>query len=452
MLFDCSLKYINDNMKTTLQLFFLVLCLAIPTKRAYSQTADFSLVGFATENGGTTGGAGGIEVAVSTYADLKKYAETPDTKYIIKIAQTITGTGTVADKNYAGSIRVASNKSIIGVGDKAFLDGVGLTIRNVKNVIIQNIKFSMISIGKAIPPGSEDIPKIYSKLGDEGRAQIIVNGGDLVAISNATNIWIDHCEFFNENPRVQTNQDLYDGLLDITQNSGFITISWCYFHDHHKCNLIGSAEIDLFADRKITFHHNYYKTISSRVPFYRGATGHFFNNYNYDVYGGTVHTSVNACVKVEKNYFENCKKTIFSTSEGAAERIDNKEVNCGTTTYPPACVVSIPYDYSKVLTQNVDDVKTMVTQYAGVGKLSTLSVGDLHKNYKTSAYPNPFHKTTTINSAGAFDYFVYNIAGLEIEKGNATETMKIGEKYNTGVYIVKLSSDNGSSYEKIIKK
>jgi len=342
--------------------------------RSYSQTPDFSLVGFATENGGTTGGTGGIEVTVTTFADLKKYAETKDDKYVIKFTGSITGSGSIATKDYVGSIKVASNKSIIGIGDNAFLDGVGFTIKDAKNIIIQNIKFSLVSIGKAIPAGSEDIPKIYSKSGDEGRPQILVNSGDLITIYGAsTNIWIDHCEFSEEDPRTQTNQDLYDGLVDVKDNSGFITISWCYFHDHHKCSLIGSSDKDLFADRKITFHHNYYKTIQERVPLYRGGTAHFFNNYAYDIYAGIVNSRVDACVRVEKNYFENSKNTVYSKNSkifGNAERIDNKEVDCiSKEGYPADCVANIPYNYSMVLTSTTDDVKSIVTAYAGVGKL-----------------------------------------------------------------------------------
>nr|WP_315196262.1 hypothetical protein [uncultured Flavobacterium sp.] len=361
------------NKKMPNAIFCIVLLFSV-TVRSYSQTHDFSLVGYATENGGTTGGTGGAEVIVTTFSDLKKYAETKDTKYIIKVSGVITGLGSIANKDYVGSIKVASNKTIIGIGDKAFLDGVGFTIKDAKNIIIQNIKFSLVSIGKAIPAGSEDIPKIYSKLGDEGRPQILVNSGDLISIYGiSTNIWIDHCEFFEEDPYKQTNQDLYDGLVDVKDNSGYITISWCYFHDHHKCSLIGSSDKDLFSDRKITFHHNYYKTIQERVPLYRGGTAHFFNNYAYDIYGGIVNSRVNACVRVEKNYFEKCKNTVYSKNSkisGSAECIDNKEVDCiNREAYPVACTAAIPYDYSKSLNNKTDDVKNIVTAYAGVGRL-----------------------------------------------------------------------------------
>jgi pectate lyase len=104
---------------------------------------------------------------------------------------------------------------------------------------------------------------VYSPIGDEGRPQILTNGGDCIAIQGVSkNIWIDHCEFFSEDPKVQTNIDLYDGLIDAKNGSQYITISWCYFHDHHKCHLIGSSDTDNY-DRKITFHHNYYYNIKA---------------------------------------------------------------------------------------------------------------------------------------------------------------------------------------------
>ena len=443
----------NKIVKTLLLLFCLL------TVTSYSQTPDFSLVGFATENGGTTGGAGGTEVTVTTFADLKKYAETKDTKYVIKLSGTITGSGSVANKNYVGSVNIASNKSIIGIDDKAFLDGVGFTIKNSKNIVIQNIKFSLISVAKAIPANSEDIAKIYSKLGDEGRPQILVNGGDLISVSGtSTNIWIDHCEFYEEDPRAQTNQDLYDGLLDVKDNSGYITISWCYFHDHHKCSLIGSSDTNLSADRRITFHHNYYKTIQERVPLYRGGVAHFFNNYTYDVYSGVVNSRVDACVRVEKNYFEKSKNTVYSKNSsilGKAERIDNKEVNCTSSeSYPATCDAAIVYDYSTVLNTTTDDVKNVVTAYSGIGKLSgNLGVGDVeYKNDEKIVYPNPFNKVLNIKHLGTFEYSVYNMASVEVEKGKSIDSVILGANYAKGFYIVKLLSPEGTSFFKVIKE
>ena len=49
-----------------------------------------------------------------------------------------------------------------------------------------------------------------------------------------------------------SEKDKYDGLLDIKKNSEYITVSWCYFHDHYKSILIGFTATDTY-DRKIRF-------------------------------------------------------------------------------------------------------------------------------------------------------------------------------------------------------
>jgi pectate lyase len=308
---------------------------------ACSSTA--TLVGFATLNGGTTGGLGGQTVTVTTFADLKSYAEST-TAYIIKVQ------GTISNGASGGQVRIKSNKSIIGVGSTAFLSGIGLDISGANsNIIIQNLRISLVG---ATTPTS-------------------VNGGDVIGISGtAKNIWIDHCELFAENPDVQTDIDKYDGLIDIKAQTGFITISWCYLHDHHKGGLVGAADDDLFSDRKVTLHHNYYNKVKLRIPMYRGAIGHFFNNY---IVGATDATEIRAgtCVRVEKNYYEALHYSIYTPSDspGSTERIDNVEVSRTSRAYPANCTADIPYSYSTALTSTTNDVKTVVPQCAGVGKI-----------------------------------------------------------------------------------
>jgi pectate lyase len=216
-----------------------------------------------------------------------------------------------------------------------------------------------------------DTPGVYSSTGDEGLPQILVNGGDAISISGTSkNIWIDHCELFSEDPAVQTNIDLYDGLIDTKGQTGFITISWCYFHDHHKAGLVGASDTDLFADRKITLHHNYYRNVKLRMPMYRGAVGHFFNNY---IVGATDASEIRAatCLRVEKNYYEALHFSIYTPSDspGSTERIDNIEVSRTARAYPANCVADIPYTYANALTNNTADVKTVVPAAAGVGKI-----------------------------------------------------------------------------------
>jgi pectate lyase len=103
---------------------------------------------------------------------------------------------------------------------------------------------------------------------------------------------------------------------------------------------------------------------------YRGAVGHFFNNY---IVGATDATEIRAgtCVRVEKNYYEALHYSIYTPSDspGNTERIDNIEVMRTTRAYPSNCTADIPYVYSDVLTTTTADVKTVVPRSAGVGKI-----------------------------------------------------------------------------------
>ncbi len=299
-------------------------------------------IGFATLNGGTTGGEGGEVVTVSSYAELQSYAES-STPYVIMVE------GTISNGSGGGRINVQSNKSIIGVGSTAFLSGVGLNINNVNNIIVQNLRATLV--GTSTPSS--------------------VNGGDIISVAGTSrNIWIDHCELFSEDPDTQTDIDKYDGLIDIKHQTGFITISYCYLHDHHKGGLVGAADDDLYADRKITFHHNHYEDVRLRIPMYRGSTGHFFNNY---IVGATDATEIRAgtCVRVERNYYEPLHYSIYTPSDspGSTERIENIEVSRTDRAYPANCTADIPYSYSEVLITNTADVPGVVPGLAGVGKI-----------------------------------------------------------------------------------
>ncbi|MEJ2579540.1 MAG: RICIN domain-containing protein, partial [Kineosporiaceae bacterium] len=89
-------------------------------------------VGWATENGGTTGGAGGATVTVSTAADFLSAIRS-------STAQTVRLTANIA---LSGMHKVTSNKTIIGSGSGKTITGGGLNISSQKNIIIRNLDFT----------------------------------------------------------------------------------------------------------------------------------------------------------------------------------------------------------------------------------------------------------------------------------------------------------------------
>ncbi len=296
---------------------------------------DFSLAGYATLNGGTIGGADGQTVVANNLNELSNYCNS-DLPLIIQLNKKLISPGI--------KIMVSDNKSIIGLGAEAELEGVGFEIRS-KNIIIRNLKMS----------------KVLNAF----------NAGDCIRIlDGASNIWIDHCEFFSESPATQPDKDKYDGLVDASGASSYITISWCIFRDHWKSNLVGSSESDNY-NRRITFHHNYWKNINSRTPSYRYGEAHIFNCLYENVDGG-INSRMGACIKVENNVFKIVKNPVgaFDTDTNGGWMVTgNIFMNCtGSQPVSSTCSLNISYQYSNILHETAE-VEEVIKQWAGTGKL-----------------------------------------------------------------------------------
>ncbi|KAK3686359.1 hypothetical protein LTR37_019902 [Vermiconidia calcicola] len=109
------------------------LAFCAPTRISKRQSSE-GPVGYASLNGGTTGGQGGSETTVS---DLDAFIEAvgADSAAIVYVSGTISG---------AGSVYVTSDKSILGLNSDSRLDGVGLYIKEANNVIVQNLAISNV--------------------------------------------------------------------------------------------------------------------------------------------------------------------------------------------------------------------------------------------------------------------------------------------------------------------
>jgi pectate lyase len=232
---------------------------------ASSGATEQGCVGFATVSAmgtdGTTGGAGGPVVTVTTADRLSFYASR-ETPYIIQVQGDIT----------VSSISIHDNKTIIGVGERPTIRGQ-IYVNKHNNVIIRDLY-----------------------LAD-------ANGDCITIINGAHHVWVDHCDIY----------DSTDGLLDITQQSDYVTVSWCKFHyskpvgTHRLACLVGSSD-KVVADANylhITMHHNWWaENCIERMPSVRYATMHLFNNY-YTSKGNNycIRSRLDAEVLVENCYF-----------------------------------------------------------------------------------------------------------------------------------------------------
>jgi pectate lyase len=283
-------------------------------------------VGWASVEGGTTGGRGGSVVTV-TDADSFVAALRSREPLIVRVSGTI---------RLAQPARVQSDKTLLGLGADAAIRGGGLSVRKVSNVIIRNLT--------------------------------IAEGNDAIDVDSSHHVWVDHCDL----------SDCQDGLLDIKHASDFVTVSWNHFHDHHKTSLVGHSDkpevraLDT-GHLRATYHHNFFDGTATRHPRVRYAEPvHVFNNYFLKNDHG-VHSSMDAGVLVEGNSFEGVRHPIDtefgdSPEPGRLVERDNVYVHCGDKPRPRGAVKEIGDAYPYTL-DKAADVPAIVERGAGVGKI-----------------------------------------------------------------------------------
>jgi pectate lyase len=301
-----------------------------------ANAATFNQEGWSTMAGGTNGGGTGPVITVTSLSALTTAAASSTQETI-----NVNGHFTCSTE-----IRVASNKTIFGVGSSSGLTGCGLNMTSVNNVIIRNMVINKV-------PAS-------------------VGNGDAIHVQKSTHLWIDHNDLSSDTTH---GTDFYDGLIDITHAGDYITVSWNKEHDHIKCDLLGHDDGNGAEDighLRVTYHHNWFNNCDQRGPRVRfGNPVHVYNNYyfNSGTYG--VAATANAGVYVERNYFENTPNSVVTVTgdspSGNVKLLNNFLANSGTPqTRNGASVAAIPYAYTVDANSSV---KSIVTASAGTGHL-----------------------------------------------------------------------------------
>lgn len=382
---------------------------------------DENLVGYASvqDDKGTpylvTGGGLGDSIHVTSISELQTYLGSSD-PYIVTFSETFTGTET---------IKIKSNKTLLGIGNQAHLQGIELQVDEAQNVIIKNVIVSHVTPQDAVE----------------------INGA-------SKNIWIDHCEFYSDK---EHGTEYYDGLLDIKNESSFITVSWSYFHDHYKTILISSGDQQV-ADSliRVTFHHNYFDNCESRLPSIRFGKAHIFNNY-YKNCGTAINSRMGACVRIEKNFFNAVGTAVmmeYSPEKGYVELIDNF---FGRSTYAqsPTCLLEIPYEYQHILDDKMDLPRLIAGDVVSINRQKQLPL-----EYSLTSYPNPFNPTTKISfkipTTTIVQLEIFNILGSKVATlvnqrliPGKYQVDFDGTTFSSGVYLYRLSTSDQSIMKKM---
>ncbi|MDT0480515.1 MULTISPECIES: pectate lyase family protein [Streptomyces] len=197
---------------------------------------------------------------------------------------------------------VGSNTTIVGLKG-AVLKGGSLQVRNATNVIIRNLDlrdaYDCFPVWQPNTGGLGDWKTAY----------------DNIWLTGSTHVWVDHVTLSDkghpdadEPTYFARNYLRHDGLLDITNGSDLVTVSWSKFADHDKAMLIGNSDTAT-GDRgrlRVTLHHNQFESVVQRAPRVRFGQVHLYNNRyiaKNDDYRYSLGISTESAVHAENNAF-----------------------------------------------------------------------------------------------------------------------------------------------------
>lgn len=431
----------------------IALCLA--SSFANSQCP---VVGWASQNGGVTGGGTAAPTVVTTYAELKSAITTASVKVV----------------HVSGTIIIPSGGRI------SFQDQNGKTIFGLPGSKLVSTDLTKDNSGIIYVKRCTNL--VFRNLTLEGPGAYDTDGWDNMTLDNCTNVWVDHCEF----------QDGLDGNFDIKNMSDYITVTWCKFiynkapipggpggsDDHRFSDLFGSSD-GATADRghlRVTMQNNWWaQGCVARMPRVRFGKVHMVNNlFNSTVASQCVQAGFEADLLVESNVFENVKRPIDKMNNDftAITQQNNIFINTTGNTTGSGTAFTPPYTLSITPVANV---KSQVMAGAGATLSSDcLIVLDLQTANKpapkeemqvTSIYPNPAKDKTTISVAlkknEQADIRIYDAQGRLVDMLQTVTAVTAGTQQisynmkssNPGIYNVVVTTNTGvrATYKLIVQ-
>lgn len=173
-------------------------------------------------------------------------------------------------------VRLPSNTTLLGAAPGAGFQHGMVLLDKVSNIVIRDLRFSDAYDHF---PGWEPRDNVHGEWNSEY---------DGLSLRGADRVWVDHCQFDDGNHpdkaepiRLGQRVQHHDGLLDITNGSDLVTVSWCRFQSHDKTMLIGNSDGLAAQDTgrlRVTLHHNHFHACKERTPRVRFGRVHVVSN------------------------------------------------------------------------------------------------------------------------------------------------------------------------------
>jgi pectate lyase len=225
-------------------------------------------------------------------------------------------------------LKLASNKTIVGLGRGAQIRGVSFNLGPIQNVVMRNLAIFDVNRG-------------------------LVEAGDALGLDGCSDVWLDHL----------TTKWISDGLTDISPGTQNVTLSWMHYdglmdeacRGHH-------THASTISDASVTLHHSFFDHTDSHAPLVTDteARVHIFNNLVQDDAGYGVASGCGAQVLLEGTTFRavatptvrrGCDDAppfgLISTPQGSnlANLYFDSGKHSGDGTEPHDEAFTPPYDY-----------------------------------------------------------------------------------------------------------
>ncbi len=334
---------------------------------------------------GNIGGLFGETVEVTTFADLKKYAEA-DAPYTIIVKGKIDGgsnyktDGQNHKYNPDGRIYVTDNKTIVGSYGSHVTYNVALCTKQGSgkgnNIIIRNLEMQ------------------HDK-NSNGNDNIIVYFGA------GQNLWVDHVTFVGHDGynKASDGQPDYDKFLACCYDADYCTVSDCSFGLHEYGLILG------YPDSSASNYNKYNgfprmtiasckfnKTLTRAPGLMRWGYFHSLNNYVCD-FSMAYTVQANTSIFAENCFYENSSNTsgnvccdwnapsstdqnlgyFLDSGSKSSGKVNRLTAGAGTTSNPSYAKVgtwkaSSNYDYVSL---SADNAKTYCNKYSGAQSANT---------------------------------------------------------------------------------
>ncbi|KAG9033497.1 hypothetical protein FS837_002447, partial [Tulasnella sp. UAMH 9824] len=123
----------------------------------------------------------------------------------------------------------------------------------------------------------------------------------------------------------------------------------------------------------VTYHHNFFNHLGSRLPSLRFGTGHVYNNYYDDITIGGIDSRLGAQMLIENNVFVNAVKPLMTLEEGGYANPVGNDWGGATPELNPGTFTSAPYSYSLGATSGV---ASTVQAGAGTCKITGMKANE----------------------------------------------------------------------------